>query len=1323
MINVMTRFSFRDRLHARQVGALLFGGLVLLASAAQPVATDAAQSWQIPYGREFWQTSSASPPTLLSAGHSAKEPPLQPDLGAAIERVQHALRPAEENGAWRITARAFHARLTANQIEFRPAAALDEAPLVVRTLGIRRARTPTIPAATSTANWIVTGNTAQRLLDSTQGVVEHVATGAAGVEVTWVLHAPLAGEGDLLIDWQITGRGDARVAEQGWRFAGSQREAAIQIGHAVAVDSAGKRLRLETVAKPGGLAIRVPESLLETAQYPLAIDPLISAEFELSAPVTTPAPSAQFAPAIASDGTNYLVVWHDNRNGPKLDLYAARVGTNGVVLDPSGFALTTATNDQWYPAASFNGTNYLVAWQDARGGAHDIYAARVTPGGTVIETNGLAVVTSANDQRLPAVASLNGDFLIAWQDGRNGTANQDIYAARIRGSGLLVETNGFLISNANNSQSAPAVGVVGTNYVAAWHDFRSGFSLDVYAARITKAGAVLDANAFVVSTAANDQWNVAITGQGVTGLIAWQDGRNGVDADIFAARINESGGVLDPGGLAVSQQPNEQRFPTTGTVGTDFFVAWQDSRAAGAFDLYGTRVTSAGTVVSTAGTLLSDAANDQRFPALATAGDQALVVWEDIRNGVHTDIFGRRLDLNGLPLDASQLVVSTVANAQETPAVAGNGSVYLAVWRDFRTDPLGDIYGTRVATDGTVLDPLGLVLCNAGNYQLAPQVAASGSDFLVVWQDFRNDAHDDILGTRVTGAGTVLDPNGLLISTALGAQRLPAVAGTAAGYLAVWQDRRGGSSDDIFGTRISTDGSIRDAAGLPLCVTLGDQKAPAAAGLNDRYFVAWEDLRGGSSNRVFGTSVLVGGQVATANGFELSSVTGEQLAPRIAASTNQFLAVWQGATNGNGFNIYGTRLTAAGVVLETNSITINAGLADQTRPAVASKGGDFMVVWEDLRITGRTNLYATRITGNGAVLEPAGELTAPDTGRHRAPAIAEGDGDYLLVYQTLDAGNVSRVRGVIQYPAAAPTISLSPGSAQFVAGGGAVAIDTEALLIDGESASFEGGTLTVDIIANASSEDRIGIRHQGSGAGLIGVSGNTVSFGGALIGFFTGGNSGTSPLLVIFNSAATAESVGALARNLTFNNLAAQPFTQPRTVRLTLNLPAGAGEPTSRVVDVIDAGSIPSIVTQPAAQTVGAGGSVTLSVVASGSQPITYQWQLNGVNIPGATSASYKISELQAATAGAYTVVVANQYDYVISAVAAVAYFDIELYAGLTLAGPVGTNYRVEWRPAVGDPSTWQTLTNVTLGSGSMLFFDPDSSRRNQRFYRAIREE
>ena len=52
-------------------------------------------------------------------------------------------------------------------------------------------------------------------------------------------------------------------------------------------------------------------------------------------------------------------------------------------------------------------------------------------------------------------------------------------------------------------------------------------------------------------------------------------------------------------------------------------------------------------------------------------------------------------------------------------------------------------------------------------------------------------------------------------------------------------------------------------------------------------------------------------------------------------------------------------------------------------------------------------------------------------------------------------------------------------------------------------------------------------------------------------------------------------------------------------------------------------GSAPYISAQPANQTVSAGQTATFSVVASGAAPLAYQWQMNGADISGATSASY----------------------------------------------------------------------------------------------------
>jgi beta-lactamase superfamily II metal-dependent hydrolase len=68
----------------------------------------------------------------------------------------------------------------------------------------------------------------------------------------------------------------------------------------------------------------------------------------------------------------------------------------------------------------------------------------------------------------------------------------------------------------------------------------------------------------------------------------------------------------------------------------------------------------------------------------------------------------------------------------------------------------------------------------------------------------------------------------------------------------------------------------------------------------------------------------------------------------------------------------------------------------------------------------------------------------------------------------------------------------------------------------------------------------------------------------------------------------------------------------------------------------------PSITTQPASQTVTAGGNVTFSVSATGTAPLSYQWRFNGANIAGATAASLAKSNVQSGDAGNYSVVVNN---------------------------------------------------------------------------------
>jgi len=70
----------------------------------------------------------------------------------------------------------------------------------------------------------------------------------------------------------------------------------------------------------------------------------------------------------------------------------------------------------------------------------------------------------------------------------------------------------------------------------------------------------------------------------------------------------------------------------------------------------------------------------------------------------------------------------------------------------------------------------------------------------------------------------------------------------------------------------------------------------------------------------------------------------------------------------------------------------------------------------------------------------------------------------------------------------------------------------------------------------------------------------------------------------------------------------------------------------------------PSITSQPANQTVVQGQNATFSVTVSSisTQPMSYQWNINGVNLPWATNASLTITNAQANDAGSYFVMITN---------------------------------------------------------------------------------
>ena len=158
---------------------------------------------------------------------------------------------------------------------------------------------------------------------------------------------------------------------------------------------------------------------------------------------------------------------------------------------------------------------------------------------------------------------------------------------------------------------------------------------------------------------------------------------------------------------------------------------------------------------------------------------------------------------------------------------------------------------------------------------------------------------------------------------------------------------------------------------------------------------------------------------------------------------------------------------------------------------------------------------------------------------------------------------------------------------------------------------------------------------------------------------------------------------------------------------------------------------MPPLITQsPQSQTVVSGTSVTWTVTATGSTPLSYQWKLNGFDLAGATNATLALSNVQPTDGGLYSVSVRNEAGAVTSPDATLSIAvpadvppridSITLDARVILLQfTVEPTYQLalEFKDSVAS-AEWSTLTNVSARLIPLRIIVSDAIAGPQRFYR-----
>jgi len=299
---------------------------------------------------------------------------------------------------------------------------------------------------------------------------------------------------------------------------------------------------------------------------------------------------------VAFDGTNYLVAFSNNGT-----IWGVRVSPSGNILDGSGgFAISTgAPGGDWRPSVAFDGTNYLVVWDKVvgapSGGA--IYGARVTPAGQALKEFPL-LVTSTASQGTPSLAFDGTNYLVVWtqSDNTSSTPHSEIYGTRVSTGGSVLDSAGIAIATAPGSRTTPKLSYDGTNYLVVWSDFNSQLPVPppiaIFGKRIRPDGSLLDGApsslGIAINTATTTKRDPTLVFDGTNYLVAWAIGdfSGNPPAGIYGAKVSTGGQVVagQPDGLGVllngPPQNNDTIFayPVASSTQANTLLTWINNR-------------------------------------------------------------------------------------------------------------------------------------------------------------------------------------------------------------------------------------------------------------------------------------------------------------------------------------------------------------------------------------------------------------------------------------------------------------------------------------------------------------------------------------------------------------------------------------------------------------------------------------------------------------------------------------------------------------------------------------------------------------------------
>ncbi len=783
--------------------------------------------------------------------------------------------------------------------------------------------------------------------------------------------------------------------------------------------------RASSALRPPWLAfILLGGLLLAQASDPEPVVPQIGPPSLTDLPVRLAASTEQGHPVVVTGGTVSLAVWEDYRKGDGTPfLMASRISQQGENLDPYGFPVCVAYSGQYAPSVAYDGERYVVVWSDDRNAlvsGLDVYCARVTVEGWVLDPEGIVVNQDPQDQVSPLVAADAGTALCAWRQA-GGEGTNTLSFARLSADGQVLDPVPWTLETRLASDAGVAVAAVGDRFAVVW---QSG--TDLWVAQVSTHAPLSPAVPLLVTATAAPSAVPALGRTQNRLLLSWADAGGPGGVELRAAFLEENGPDL----FGVARIPlTHSGITNLNVVGTGTYglLLWTESVPA---DL---QAVTWGTVLGLDDgvypilSLLNTNLGLNLFQATGNQGDTILCV------GTHgalsqSDVWASRFTVQSFQAGtAFPFLLSGEPNAETSPAVACNGSHYLVVWQDDRDRSVSgaNIYGVRVALDGAPMDRWAFPVCSAPRDQSRPAVAVHGEDFLVTWTDGRNpETGSDIYGARVNSAGQVLDQGGFLVCGAVGQQYDPAVAGGAEGWMIVWTHMNEAGSDQlgIYGTWVDSGGKSTHPGGIPIALGGSGHVSPSVASSGPRWLVAWQDGRDflSSGINIYGRLLEQRDTVDAPPEFPLSMAADNQHLPTVAGLPAGFLALWWDERDGeeSGVDVYSAKIGLDRMVQPADGTGVATTPSSSFYPALALGPEWALAVWDEYRTQGQVgfNVYGQLLGLDGVPVGARLPLNTNVLDQSRVRAASDDRHGFLAVYETTLEGRSRIGSTTVQLP-------------------------------------------------------------------------------------------------------------------------------------------------------------------------------------------------------------------------------------------------------------------------------------------------------------------